>query len=380
MIILEFYTIKKDTIQICNELTQEDIVIIIDGKAGYIWKGENAVYLDESDAKKVEKRIFDRFKAIDFQLIPELKQSPKDNPKLIQIKQEIRNRLPGKISKIKMQSISFLNKIKKNFSEFKNYEKSWKWREKLSNLTNLWKLSLFNVVFIIISILLMLNNSIFLTIHGDINLLISLIFLSVVFFLNLTFLLFPMRFPIEVIDVYNTDGGEKIMEPMKEGKSDLPPEPKLPQIQISGSKKKERITQIEIGPLKPSKRKTTNKKAKKGSEYLTSEDAELSVPKIPEAPKKKPKITVKSPGISTEILEEVKKLENSNTEVVLVNCERCKGIIPVPIPKAAVLKSKLPIVPISYVHTEKRKKDKHCLTLFLDKDFDIRRQRISDVI
>jgi hypothetical protein len=76
----------------------------------------------------------------------------------------------------------------------------------------------------------------------------------------------------------------------------------------------------------------------------------------------------------------MKKLESEKVKVVLVNCERCKEIIPVPIPKNFVLKSELPVVPISYVHKNSKKKDQHCITLHLDHDFDIRRQRISDVV
>ena len=76
----------------------------------------------------------------------------------------------------------------------------------------------------------------------------------------------------------------------------------------------------------------------------------------------------------------MKKLESAKNKVVLVNCERCKEIIAVPIPKNFVLKSELPVVPISYVHKNSKKKDLHCITLHLDHDFDIRRQRISDVV
>ena len=76
----------------------------------------------------------------------------------------------------------------------------------------------------------------------------------------------------------------------------------------------------------------------------------------------------------------MKFLESPNTKVILVNCERCKAVIPVPVPKKAVLDSELPVVPISYVHKNLQKEDQHCLTIHLDHDFDIRRQRISDVV
>jgi len=106
----------------------------------------------------------------------------------------------------------------------------------------------------------------------------------------------------------------------------------------------------------------------------------LDIPLVPESPKKKDKITIKSPGLSADLVTRMKKLESEKVKVVLVNCERCKEIIPVPIPKNFILKSELPVVPISYIHKNSQKKDQHCITLHIDHDFDIRRQRISDVV
>ena len=116
---------------------------------------------------------------------------------------------------------------------------------------------------------------------------------------------------------------------------------------------------------------------KRISVYKTDEDLEMDIPLVPEAPKK---LTVNSRGLSTDLLIEMKKLESEKVKVVLVNCERCKKIIPVPIPKNFISKSKLPIVPISYIHKNPQNKDQHCITLHIDHDFDIRRQRISDVV
>ena len=116
---------------------------------------------------------------------------------------------------------------------------------------------------------------------------------------------------------------------------------------------------------------------KRKSAYITDEDLEMDIPLVPEAPKK---LTVNSRGLSTDLLIEMKKLESEKVKVVLVNCERCKKIIPVPIPKNFISKSKLPVVPISYIHKNPQNKDQHCITLHVDHDFDIRRQRISDVV
>ena len=115
-------------------------------------------------------------------------------------------------------------------------------------------------------------------------------------------------------------------------------------------------------------------------EISTGEDVELGIPLIPESPKRKNKLTINSPGLSVDLLQKLKRLESDSVKVVLVNCERCKEIIPVPIPKKYIIKSDLPVVPISYVHSNSLQKDQHCITLHLDHDFDIRRQRISDVV
>ena len=115
-------------------------------------------------------------------------------------------------------------------------------------------------------------------------------------------------------------------------------------------------------------------------DFSVAEDVELGVPIIPESPKKKNKLTINSPGLSADLLKQMKNLESDKIKVVLVNCERCRKIIPVPIPKKYLTKSDLPVIPISYVHSNSHKKDQHCITLHLDHDFDIRRQRISDVV
>lgn len=115
-------------------------------------------------------------------------------------------------------------------------------------------------------------------------------------------------------------------------------------------------------------------------DYPSEEDVELQIPTIPEAPKQKEKFALDSPDLSPDVLERIKKVESPDKKVVLVNCERCKAVIPIPIPKRMVLSSNLPIVPISYVHMNLQNKDQHCITVYIDHDFDIRRQRISDII
>ncbi|MFX1493301.1 MAG: hypothetical protein ACFFBZ_03385 [Promethearchaeota archaeon] len=130
-------------------------------------------------------------------------------------------------------------------------------------------------------------------------------------------------------------------------------------------------------PVKYEKTKIVNNKKPKSE---SNKEFELDAPPVPEAPKKKEKLTANSPGLSTDLLEKMKKLKSKGNKVVLVNCERCAGIIPVPIPRKIIIKSELPVVPVSFIHKNLLGKDLHCITIHLDHDFDIRRQRISDVV
>ncbi len=136
------------------------------------------------------------------------------------------------------------------------------------------------------------------------------------------------------------------------------------------------------GEIETKETETTSLKDEKEikKEYLSSEDLELDIPVVPEVPKQTEKFTLDTSDLSSDVLERMKKFESSKVKVVIVNCQRCKAVIPVPVPKKAVLDSELPVVPISYVHKNLQKKDQHCLTIHLDHDFDIRRQRISDVV
>lgn len=114
-------------------------------------------------------------------------------------------------------------------------------------------------------------------------------------------------------------------------------------------------------------------------DYESEEHENLYVPTIPE-PSKEVKPTLNFTGISDNILERFEGLDLQKNRIVFVNCERCNEVIPIPVLKNLVLESRLPVVPISYIHYNRLQTDLHNITLFLDHNFDIRRQRISDVL
>lgn len=264
---------------------------------------------------------------------------------------------------------SLLERFKEKLEKIKKSESSLNGQRKILTLINLWKLSILNCLIIFISIILMLNLTIIHLSLGDFYLIIALIFLLVILFVNLVFVIIPIKFTTIIsrrsgdLKDFNQITSDQSAS-SKLGKKS-PPKPVLPQ--------------IELAPLQaPTKKERKEGTEKSGEEYLSEEDMELGIPSIPVAPNKKEKITVDSPGLSTDILNKIEKIKSEDVEVVLVNCDRCEAVIPIPVPKKAVLESELPVVPISYVHTHN--KDQHCITIHVDHDFDIRRQRISDVV
>ncbi len=156
----------------------------------------------------------------------------------------------------------------------------------------------------------------------------------------------------------------------------------------NSDKKEKKHKQIEskkqdVVKLKKVDKKTADSKPKEVNDqpdYSTKEHKDLDIPSVPEPPKKKDKISIDSPDLNPDVLKRFKKIESPDVRVVLVNCDRCKAVILIPIPKNIVIESELPVVPVSYVHKNLEKKDLHCITIHLDHDFDIRRQRISDVV
>jgi len=142
--------------------------------------------------------------------------------------------------------------------------------------------------------------------------------------------------------------------------------------------KKQDVTKVKNvdGKITDAKPKEVNDQP----DYSTKEHKDLDIPSVPEPPKKKDKISKDSPDLPPDVLKRFNKIDTPDVRVVLVNCDRCKAVILIPIPKNVVIESELPVVPVSYVHKNLKKKDLHCITIYLDHDFDIRRQRLSDVV
>ena len=113
---------------------------------------------------------------------------------------------------------------------------------------------------------------------------------------------------------------------------------------------------------------------KKGDkEYASVEEAELDIP-LPPPPKPKQAANVE---ISDLVFFDDKYVNNPDYQYILIECEGCGGVIKMPVPKAVVLNSPLPVVPVTYVHG---KTSRHAILAHLDHDFQVRRIRFSHLV
>ena len=193
---MEFYKIKNNQLHLSNKLSQEDIVFIIDGIAGYIWKGINAVEMDEITAKEAEIIINEKFKEMSFNLILDLDIKKTENQKIAQIKREILKRLPRSIIEKKSRTFSpSYVKLKTKFKNLKEYDVSIESRKKLSTSLTLWRLSVFNCLILIVSIYLILDILYFHFFNSNILSFIVLLLMIFTFGINLIFVFFPKKFP-----------------------------------------------------------------------------------------------------------------------------------------------------------------------------------------
>lgn len=227
-------------------------------------------------------------------------------------------------------------------------------------LFNIYRILLLNGLINVLTLILLISPSFFIS--------------FIIIILNLTLL--GINILVFIANLILEKNKRKETEAKKRKKK--PPKPKLPEIDTNLKEKKEQKSS------KSKKSQTLDKmefkSVEKGDQkYLSEEDLELDIPKIPEASKEK-KISVNSKALSIDLLKDIENYKDSETKVVLVNCRRCNDVIAVPILRKVVSNSKLPVVPISYIHKNKKNEDKHCITLYLDHDFDIRRERISDII
>ncbi len=86
----------------------------------------------------------------------------------------------------------------------------------------------------------------------------------------------------------------------------------------------------------------------------------------------------KQVGMSQLVFASNRFINDPNYTHVLVECELCGGVIKMPVPTNIVKDSKLPVVPVTYVHGEPG--IRHPVLVYLDHDFQVRRTRLSFLV
>jgi hypothetical protein len=409
---------ENDIIPVVNpkSITLDHIVAVSDddSKAVYIWKGVYSPNFDTFKAAALYERILNRFVNPNVYIIKDLEILGDTDPNK-KVKEFLIQNLPNqKISKWNhvVKEVFLLKSVRRKVEEFNRYESSSKWRAKLSNLTNLRRLSIFNVISII-SVIVILILKIALDLMGDsfiflegssvntalwnlwlsaliIIMIICSILLSVVVVINMGFIMFPMKFPInpKAMDVisYRTTDALLEYEPkleqfsgIKQGEGiKLPPAAEIPKTASEGSTTQDQVSQSKIkinlqAPKLPPAKGASIAEEQPNIEkiYENDEDANLDIPKVP----MRKTIKVKTKDLEDQLILE-EESESSEIKTILVECEICKKTIKMPVPKKVITESKLPVTDVTYIHGEPA----HALTAQLDKDYQVRRQRSAAAI
>ena len=408
---LELFKITLDDIVSTAKITPEDITLVLDKKTKniYVYRGRYSLPIDDFQAAVLYERIINRFLNPNIYLIKTLVEKEDDTPELIKIKEFIVDSYPN-LSKFELkrtlENIFLLKGVRERIKAFKNYENSREWRSKLSNTTNLWRLSVFNVfalfsvgLILILKILLDLNQGDFFFLNSDktyntslwtlwlenlvLTIALCAFILAITFIVNLAFILFPLKFPIKPNSIHFLSGEKDSLWLKQKGKSldkPMPPTPKMPVLPPTDSessigdkvKAGTPIPKMNIDLTKKSAdfaRTGKSEKLADGEEFGMDEDFD-----IPAVPLKK-KLTPKVSGMKLDIADadKLKNMDTPNTKHIVIDCPICNKNLIMPIPRKIVNEAKEPVVEFSYVHG----KPSHVLVAQIDHDYDVRRRRAS---
>jgi hypothetical protein len=375
--VLQLYKIAEDEISTINLILPEDVALVYDEETKnlYLYRSKNYLKLDEFQSTILYERILNRFLNPNIYYIRDLTEIKGDTGKTNQIKRFIqghRIKLFQYNVKQFFENLFLLKNIRQKIEDFKRFEHSREWRTTFSNQTNIWRLSIFNLISILIITLMLVISYTFVKSdyiseltnwnlwlkYFNFIFIISVTVLGFVFLINLLFVLFPLKFPIHPKMIEKLSGSSKELKMIEVS---APPTPKLPP-------EKEQITKsspslIKIDLRKSSSSQNTSMKAENSETY-----------DVPEIPLKK---KVESQLIpNTKEIQELTKLDTSETKYVVVDCPLCKKNISTPIPKKLITNSQDPVTEISFLHGSPQ----HVVIIQLDHDFQVRRRRASPIV
>jgi hypothetical protein len=421
---LQLFKITHDEIISAKNITPEDVILILDkeNKQIYVFRGQFSLPLDEFKSATIYERIINRFLNPNILLLTTLVKKDSDSKQILQIKEFIVDHYPNpssyKVTRI-IRNTLLLRGVRDRIKTFKNYENSRVWRKKLSNTTNIWRLSAFNVlsvmsVFVILVLKLLLDinqgNFIFLKSDGTIDsnlwglwleslgfiLGLCIFILIITFLTNLIFLLFPLRFPInpkaiktmeqlsksEIYEKRSTNLGPRDIKSLEKSKGELPKAPVLPpsgrklSIDLNVPKIPKKKSGMKLQPIKLDlSNKVPVSQDPTPMDYQTSDyDDMLNIPAPPL--KKKMQTPALTASIDAVGVEKLSQKDTPETKYIVIDCPICKLNLAMPIPRKLITEAKEPVVEISYVHGDPQ----HVLVAQLDHDFDVRRRRSSWVV
>lgn len=398
----KLFIITEDEITSVEKATPDDTVIILSGKSKkiYVYRGKNSHNFDEFESGELFDRVVNRFLNPKIYLVKTSDANSGDSEEIKFIKSYLRDRIDNsakyRLTRL-LKNIFFLRSYRKNVRYYHQFEFSDAWRNRLSSLTSLRKLSIFNTVaggigLIWILILLfgriipVIDNPEFLSDQtawmvwlesmtvGNISL---IILIGSVFILNLLFVLFPLRFPIKP---YQTAirGSKKVSKPqvITETKSQDSVTPSPPAVSKLPPKLPKSPPKMPKMPKKSKLPKKSRDSPKKGKfdHQDPEKDEELNIPTPPMR---------KISGVSKSKKSHTKKIAPPKTppkagksRKILADCPICDKVLHMEIPEDFVKNAEEPVVEITYLHGDPQ----HSLVVQLDHDFQVRRRRASWVV
>jgi hypothetical protein len=398
---IRLFKVKEDEILQSELVTPEDIILVLNeqSKNLYLYRGKYCSNLNEFQSNILYERIINRFLNPNIYVIKTLVPSNDDSDEIKEIKQYILDHFPNlnhfELKRV-MKKYFLLQDFRVNLKNFRNYQNSREWRSKLSNLTNTWRLTAFNILAIIaVGIILLFkilidinsNNFLFLNPDGTLNsalwqlwlrnleiiLILCLIILTITLIINMIFIIFPLKFPITPNAIQSLSEPKAKSQDIQFKESILTPAIKTPVLPPSAGQKlptKLSSPQLKIS-LTP--KKEGFKVGESQSEFDMS-DEDLNIP----APPIKKAIGPKVQDLAFDIpnMDEIAKKDTPELKHIVVEDTISKKNIIVPVPRKLVLDSKEPVVEISFITGTPQ----HVVAIQIDHDFQVRRRRASPAL